>query len=88
MPAGYRGRFPDLTVNGRTEYYPDGAALLKGDTEVDDLFAARAAGTLYYCPGSLFFLDPALDAGKLLEKDLRFSARKIVAAESLLGKLR
>ena len=87
MPAGYRGRFPDLTVNGRTEYYPDGAAILKGDTEVDDLFAARAAGTLYYCPGSLFFLDPAMDTGKLLEKDLRFSARKIVAAESLLGKL-
>ena len=27
MPAGYRGRFPDLSVNGRTEYYPDGAAL-------------------------------------------------------------
>ena len=87
MPAGYRGRFPDLTVNGKTEYYPDGAALLKGDTEVDDLFAARAAGTLYYCPGSLFFLDPAMDTGKLLEKDLRFSARKIVIAESLLGKL-
>ena len=87
MPAGYRGRFPDLTVNGKTEYYPDGAALLKGDTEVDDLFAARAAGTLYYCPGSLFFLDPAMDIEKLLEKDLRFSARKIVIAESLLGKL-
>ena len=87
MPAGYRGRFPDLSVNGKTEYYPDGAALLKGDTEVDDLFAARAAGTLYYCPGTLFFLDPAMDIEKLLEKDLRFSARKIVAAESLLGKL-
>ena len=87
MPEGYRGRVPDLSVNGSTEYYPDGATLLKGDTDVDDLFAARAAGSLYYCPGTLFFLDPALDPGKLLEKDLRFTGRKIVAAESLLAAL-
>ena len=32
MPEGYRGRVPDLSVNGSTEYYPDGATLLKGDT--------------------------------------------------------
>ena len=49
MPEGYRGRVPDLSVNGSTEYYPDGATLLKGDTEVDGLFVARAAGSLYYC---------------------------------------
>ncbi len=87
MPKSYQGQFSNITANGATEYYPDGAFILRGDTEVDDLFVMRAANTLYYCSGTLFFLDTALNTENLLEKGLRFTGRNIVVAESLLTKL-
>ena len=87
MPKSYQGQLSNITANGKTEYYPDGAFILKGNTEIDELFIMRAANTLYYCPGDLFFLDTALDTEKLLGKGLRFAGRKIVVAESLLAKL-
>lgn len=87
MPASYQGQFSNITANGKTEYYPDGAFILKRDTEVDDLFVLRAANTLYYCPGDLFFLDLGLHTEKLLEKGLRFAGQRIIIAESLLDKL-
>ena len=87
MPKSLKGQFANIQINGGTEYYPDGATILKADTQIDDLFLLRAVSKLYYCPGSLFFLDTALDTEKLLEKGLQFAARKIVIAESLLEKL-
>ena len=87
MPKSCQGQFQNVRVNGKTEYYPDGAAILKADTEVDDLFVSRAAKPLYYCSGNLFFLDAGLDTERLLAKDLRFAAKKLVIAESLLGAL-
>ena len=87
MPKSYEGLFPNLQVNGKTAYYPDGATILKTDTEIDDLFALRASNHLYYCSGNLYFLDAGIDADQMLEKGLRFTAKKIVIAESLVGKL-
>ena len=81
-PTSFRNR-----SRGKTEYYPDRAAILKARTQIDDLFIARASRSLYYCSGPLFFLDTGIDTGKMLEKGFRFAARKIVVAESLLGKL-
>lgn len=87
MPKSYEGQFPNIQVNGKTEYYPDGATILKADTEIDDLFIARASNRLYYSSGNLYFLDTGIDSEKLIEKDLMFTARKIVIAESLICKL-
>ena len=87
MPKSYEGQFPNIQVNGKTEYYPDGATILKADTEIDDLFIARASNRLYYSSGNLYFLDIGIDSEKLIEKDLMFTARKIVIAESLICKL-
>ena len=87
MPKSYEGRFSNIQVRGKTEYYPDGATILKADTEIDDLFIARAANTLYYCSGNLFFLDTGIDSEKLLSKGLKFTAKKVVIAESLIGRL-
>ena len=87
MPKSYEGRFTNIQVRGKTEYYPDGATILKPDTEIDNLFVLRAANTLYYCSGNLFFLDPGIDTEKLLSKGLKFTAKKVVIAESLIGKL-
>ena len=87
MPKSYEGRFSNIQVRGKTEYYPDGATILKADTEIDDLFVLRAANTLYYCSGNLFFLDAGIDTEKMIEKGLKFTAKKIVIAESLISKL-
>ena len=87
MPKSYEGRFSNIQVRGKTEYYPDGATILKADTEIDDLFVLRAANTLYYCSGNLFFLDAGIDTKKMIEKGLKFTAKKIVIAESLISKL-
>ncbi len=87
MPKSCKGQFANITANGKTEYYPDGSFLLDGDTEIDDLFIMRAANTIYYCPGDLFFLDTAINIDRLLEKGLKFAGRKIIVAESLLSKL-
>ena len=87
MPKSFEGRFSNIQVSGKAEYYPDGATILKADTEIDDLFIARAANTLYYCSGNLFFLDTGIDSEKLLSKGLKFTAKRVVIAESLIGKL-
>ena len=87
MPKSYEGQFSNILVNGKTEYYPDGATILKADTQIDDLFISRAANTLYYSSGNLYFLDTGIDAEKMISKGLKFTARKIVIAESLIGKL-
>ena len=87
MPRSYEGQFSNIKVNGRIEYYPDGAFVLKNDTRVDDLFIARASNPLYYCPGDLFFLDADIDAAGLLSKGIRFSAKRIVITQSLVKNL-
>ena len=87
MPKSYEGRFPNIQVNGKTAYYPDGAAILKADTEIDDLFIMRASNTLYYSPGNLFFLDTAIDTERLTAKGIRFAAKRIVIAKSLISAL-
>ena len=87
IPKSYEGRFPNIQVNGKTGYYPDGATILKADTEIDDLFILRASNTLYYSSGNLYFLDTGIDTEKMIEKSLKFCARKIVIAESLIRRL-
>ncbi len=86
-PESCRGTFSNLTVNGETTYYPDGATILKSDAEVDSLFAARAANTLYYCPGTLYFLDVETEAAPFIEKGIRFVAKRIVIIKSLAARL-
>ena len=87
MPKSYEGQFSNIQVSGKTEYYPDGATILKADTEIDDLFIARASNTLYYCSENLFFLDTGIDTEKLFSKGLKFTAKKVVIAVSLISKL-
>lgn len=87
MPKSCKGQFQNLQINGKTEFYPDGATILKPDTQIDGLFLARATNTIYYCSGNLFFLDAGIDTEKMAAEGLRFSAKKIVIAESLIGKL-
>ena len=87
MPRSFEGQFPNIKVNGKIGYYPDGATILKADTQIDALFILRASNSLYYSSGNLYFLDTELDSEKMIEKGMKFSARKVVIAESLVRKL-
>ena len=87
VPKSYEGCFSNIQVNGKTECYPDGATIIKADTEIDDLFIERAANSLYYCSGNLFFLDTGIDTEKMIEKKLKFVAKKIVIVKSMVTKL-
>lgn len=84
MPESFKGKLPNLSVNGCSIYYPDGATLLKSGQEIDSLFVLRANRPLYHCPGRLFLLDNSLDVTSLLEKGVRFSAKKLIITEHLL----
>ena len=87
MPISLKGRLSNIHVNGKTTYYPDGATILNADTEIDDLFIMRAANTKYFSSGNLFFLDGSLNTEKMIANGMRFYAKKIIIAESLLKKL-
>lgn len=84
MPESFKGKLPNLSVNGCSIYYPDGATLLKSGQEIDSLFVLRTSKPLYHCPGRLFLLDNSLDVTSLLEKGVRFSAKKLIITEHLL----
>jgi hypothetical protein len=87
MPASYKGQFANIQINGKAEYYPDGATILKADTEIENLFISRAMNSHYYSSGNLYFLDYGIDTEKLIAKGLKFTAKRIVIAESLVSKL-
>lgn len=87
MPRSFNGKLHHLTNNGKIIYYPDGASLLNSTTVIDDLFVQRAQNSFYYCLDTLFFLDTALNTTRIEEKRLRFSAEKVVIAESLMSAL-
>ncbi len=80
MPRSMKGQCQNMTVNGSAEYYPDGAVILKSNTAIDDLFAARAENPLYYCSKTLYFLDDAA-AKALVEKNIKFEAHKFIVSE-------
>ncbi|MBR5947036.1 MAG: hypothetical protein IKZ82_00115 [Clostridia bacterium] len=86
MPKSFMGQLTNLTVNGDIEYYPDGAAILKENTVIDELFVKRAKNKLYYCSGKLFFLDAEV-ASQITESGIGFSADSVVIAEGLVDKL-
>lgn len=87
MPKSYEGCLTNLQVNGKTDYYPEGASILKADTEIDALFIRRAQKASYYCGGTLYLLDGTMDAEAVLSRGIQFAAKKIVITESLLEKL-
>ena len=83
-PKSLESALPALSLNGRADYYPDGAILLKRTAVVDHLFPLRAkADRLYWSAGRLMFLDGTLDPQALAEKQVRFSAPKALIAQSL-----
>lgn len=84
MPKSMAGKLTNLSVNGSINAYPDGAIRLKRNAVVDKTFPLRVReNALYWAARRLVFLDTALDVEKLAQKDVRFSSREALMAESL-----
>jgi len=73
-----------FTINGPINTYPDGAIILKKTTVLDRIFYLRAKqGALYYAAKRMVALSPNIDFGKLAEKNVRFTTKTLLVAESL-----
>ena len=84
LPRSMAGKLSNLSVNGATETYPDGAIQLRRNAIIDKTFPLRVRENgLYWASRRLVFTDPALDVGKLIQKGVRFAAPKALLCESL-----
>ena len=84
LPRSLAGKLSNLSVNGSTSVYPDGAILLKRNALLDRTFPLRAReNALYWAARRLVFTDTTLDVKKLADKRVRFASREALLAESL-----
>lgn len=71
-------------INGPIRAYPDGAIVLKKNTVLDRVFHLRAKqDALYYAAKQIVALAPDINFGKLAEKNVRFTTRRLLVAEAL-----
>ena len=84
MPKSMSGKLSNLSVNGATNTYPDGAILLRRNAEIDRTFPLRAKeNALYWAGRRLVFTDAELNVEKLSEKGVRFASKFAIVAEGL-----
>ena len=84
VPKSMAGKLTNLSVNGSTETYPDGAILLRRNAVIDRTFPLRVReNALYWASRRLVFTDAELNVEKLAEKGVRFASRLALVAESL-----
>lgn len=84
MPKSMSGKLSNLSVNGSTNVYPDGAILLRRNAEIDKTFPLRVKeNAIYWAGRRLIFTDAALDVEKLAAKNVRFASKSAIIAESL-----
>lgn len=83
-PASMAARLHRFQINGPIHVYPDGAILLKRKTVLDRLFYLRAKqDALYFAANRIVALAPDINFPKLAEKNVRFSTKRLLVAESL-----
>ena len=74
----------NATVNGCIDAYPDGCILLKSTAVLDRTFHLRSKqNACYHASGRVVALAPDIDFGKLAEKNVRFSTKRLLVVESL-----
>ena len=83
-PKSLSGKLGALKVNGSTDFYPDGAVVMKRAQVIDKLFVLRAKPVLYWSRRRMILVDPQLDGKALAQKGVKFSAREAIIAESLV----
>lgn len=83
-PASMTPLLAAFQVNGPVQAYPDGAIVLKRSTILDRVFHLRARqGALYYAAKQIVALAPGIRFDKLAEKNVCFTTKTLLVAESL-----
>lgn len=86
-PESIYAGLTNVTVNGATTCYPDGAIVLKRSAVIDKLFALRAKNSLYWSARRMIMVDPQLDGAALRSKGASFRSREVIVAQSKVEEL-
>lgn len=82
-PDNMYGNTASIHVNGKTEFYPSDAVVLKKTFVVDKVFILRAEEAKYYASSRVVILDNSLDVKKLSEKKVHFITPEALIAEGI-----
>lgn len=82
-PKSMSGNIANMQINGKIEFYPDNAVILKNTFVLDKVFMIRADESDYYASGRVVILDNSLDMKKLAEKKVHFITPQALISESL-----
>lgn len=82
-PKGMSGGIANIQINGKTEFYPDNAILLKNTFVLDKVFMLRAEQSDYYASSKVVLLDNSLDLKELAEKKVHFITPEALISEDL-----
>lgn len=86
-PESIYAALTNVSVNGSTTCYPDGAIVLKRSAVIDKLFALRAKHSLYWSAKRMIMVDPQLDGAALRSKGASFCAQEVILAQSKVEEL-
>lgn len=81
-PESIYATLADVSVNGATTCYPDGAIVLQRNAVIDNVFALRAKHSLYWSARRMIMVDPQLDGAALRRKGASFRSREVIVAQS------
>lgn len=85
LPESMAGLLAGFTINGTVHTYPDEAIRLRSTVVLDRTFALRARqDALYYASDRIIALAGDIDFAKLAAKNVRFTTKWLVIAESLV----
>ncbi len=85
-PESMAAHLSRMRINGSTTIYPDEYTLLKNAFVIDKYFPLRAADNgKYFVPGTVKLIDKEVNAALLVEKNVRFKAKKLLIVEEKIG---
>ncbi len=81
-PESIVSSLANVNVNGCIGTYPDDYIKLHSKLAIDDMFIARAAQNgKYYVGGTVSLTDRAVDASRLIEKNVKFKTKRFITHE-------
>ena len=86
-PRSMKGYTDKMLINGTTVLYPEDAVILDSKFVMDKFFPLRVKESEKYFIAKKLIIEDAVDADKLVEKNVRFETPCVVMRESKVEKL-
>lgn len=83
-PKSLEGYLSRMSINGKSDVYPDDCILLKRNFLLDEYFPVRAQEGARYYARRITFKNAKVDAAALAKKNVRFAAKRFIVPEELL----